>query len=382
MTKRLLCFWLSLLLLSGCGKQAMRQPLSVVDTPQMHYDRGKDLLRQEQFALAEGEFEQALSLDKDFAPAYEGLAWTALAAGQIEISKKMARKSLQKSPEWPLARLALARLYAIEGNHGRAETAVHNALRLIPEAPLADKDQATVDAWLTMGDVLQHAKKYQRAQDAYLQALKIDRSNIAAAEAIEALAVFLTVTPGQRPEFADIAERGALTRSDVAVLVVTEIPVDRDFSAAGATATNQWKAPSRARLQNHGESKHPMRLPLDIPGEHWAKSYLVTVLQSGVMEVFPDGSFRPDELITRAELAKVLQKLMAGNYRDPASASRFYGSPSPYRDVDPESPVFNAVMMASSRNLISGYADGTFRPLASVSGAEALSVLRKLKAQL
>ncbi|MCB0259659.1 MAG: S-layer homology domain-containing protein, partial [Calditrichaeota bacterium] len=69
-------------------------------------------------------------------------------------------------------------------------------------------------------------------------------------------------------------------------------------------------------------------------------------------------------------------------WNDPGLETKFFGTTSPFADVNNTSPIFNAVMVVSSRNLIPGYDDGTFRPLNGVPGADALNIIRKLKADL
>ncbi|MCK5347241.1 MAG: S-layer homology domain-containing protein [Candidatus Heimdallarchaeota archaeon] len=43
--------------------------------------------------------------------------------------------------------------------------------------------------------------------------------------------------------------------------------------------------------------------------------------------------------------------------------------------------MFNAIMVVSTRGIMSGMDDGTFQPLAVVSGAESLNIIRNLKAK-
>ncbi|MCT4598002.1 MAG: N-acetylmuramoyl-L-alanine amidase [Vallitalea sp.] len=47
----------------------------------------------------------------------------------------------------------------------------------------------------------------------------------------------------------------------------------------------------------------------DIKG-HWAEKYIMIVAQEQIMIGFPDGEFKPDKQITRAELAKVIAILL------------------------------------------------------------------------
>jgi hypothetical protein len=48
--------------------------------------------------------------------------------------------------------------------------------------------------------------------------------------------------------------------------------------------------------------------PKDYEG-HWAQSSIEKVISEGIMSGYPDGSFKPDQPVTRAELASVLIRL-------------------------------------------------------------------------
>lgn len=58
-----------------------------------------------------------------------------------------------------------------------------------------------------------------------------------------------------------------------------------------------------------GEVNMPKEVFTDIKG-HWAKDNIVKVKELGLMDGYPDGTFKPDKPITRAELATVLVKLL------------------------------------------------------------------------
>ncbi len=49
----------------------------------------------------------------------------------------------------------------------------------------------------------------------------------------------------------------------------------------------------------------------DITG-HWAEKYVRWCLDKGLMKGYPDGGFRPDKPVTRAELAAVLRRITEG----------------------------------------------------------------------
>lgn len=107
------------------------------------------------------------------------------------------------------------------------------------------------------------------------------------------------------------------------------IPIDRSLKAP---AINQTSEPSRqqadhrlilaavarsmergtienrdtlATSRDPGQSTYPLLTDLD---GHWATPYVSDLVAQGLLSGFPDGSFRPDEIVTRAQFAHVLQQ--------------------------------------------------------------------------
>ena len=69
------------------------------------------------------------------------------------------------------------------------------------------------------------------------------------------------------------------------------------------------------------------------------------------LEVYPDGNFRPDELVDRATYAMMIEDILVKIAGDNALATRFIGGSSPFPDLRADLPYFNAVMVATSRGL-------------------------------
>ena len=102
------------------------------------------------------------------------------------------------------------------------------------------------------------------------------------------------------------------------------------------------------------------------------------------LEVYPDGNFRPDELVVRASYAMMIEDILVKITGDNALATRFIGGSSPFPDLRADLPYFNAVMVATSRGLMEAkdMVSGAFSTLDPVSGADALLVIRKMREEL
>src|SRR5439155_18199129 len=77
---------------------------------------------------------------------------------------------------------------------------------------------------------------------------------------------------------------------------------------------------------------------------------------------YADGTFKPSNTATRAQVAKVIV-LAFGLPLEPAGTQHF-------SDVPADSPLFMYIETAYSRGILSGYADGTFKPNAGVTREE------------
>ncbi len=75
----------------------------------------------------------------------------------------------------------------------------------------------------------------------------------------------------------------------------------------------------------------------------------------GIVSGYADGTFRPGATLTRGQAAKLLAN--AAGYADPIPPAR-----QTFRDVPPGSPFWLFVERAYAHGVLSGYADGTFRP--------------------
>lgn len=93
----------------------------------------------------------------------------------------------------------------------------------------------------------------------------------------------------------------------------------------------------------------------------------------GVMEGFPDGTFRPEEEITRAQFAAIaIRALGLGDAAEVSVANTVFS------DVNFSHWAAGYINLAVDRGVIKGYPDGTFRPEAKLSNAEAITILVRL----
>jgi len=368
--------------IAGCGGgEKARKAESTMDAPEIHYARGKSLLAQEKLNEALFEFQQAKSLDPKYAPAYEGMGWVYLAQSNFEGARTAAKKSLDLDKHWVLARFILARLKAESKKYDDAVKMARKGLKEVPKSTVPDKKGASITGYLTLGDIFRNADRYNEAQDAYSRVLEIDKTNMQADRAIRDLAQYKTAIAGQSAILQKVARQKQITRADVAVLFVLELPLEKVFRKAGNPGAAEFRPP-QTPVMGKRQTPRQNSLGRDVPDNFWARSFIEESINRGIMEVYPDGTFRPQEPVNRAELARIIEKFLIRIWNDPGLESRYYGSTSPFSDVNNTAPIFNAVMVVASRNIIPGKEDGTFQPFGSISGTEAINIVRNLKAKL
>ncbi|MBX6378499.1 MAG: S-layer homology domain-containing protein [Clostridia bacterium] len=119
-----------------------------------------------------------------------------------------------------------------------------------------------------------------------------------------------------------------------------------------------------------GVAATPLR---DMEG-HWADRYVAALVAAGVMRGFPDGRFRAETPLSRAEAAALMSSLL-----DDAEADLqvVRGFAPPFADVEATAWYAPAVIVAWERGLMMGDPDGRFRPDRALTRAElAVLVLR------
>lgn len=107
-------------------------------------------------------------------------------------------------------------------------------------------------------------------------------------------------------------------------------------------------------------------MPTDIEG-HWAEETIRSLVNLEILNGYPDGTFRPNQSITRAELAKILA--VTYNFQPSTKAT--------FSDLDGHWAKDYITALAAN-NIITGYPDGTYKPERPVTRAEATAIMTRL----
>ena len=104
----------------------------------------------------------------------------------------------------------------------------------------------------------------------------------------------------------------------------------------------------------------------DVDSTKWYNTYVATLNNAGVITDSRTGYFRPNDAITRAELAAMLAQ-----FAEKKSAAIYFS------DVSAGYWAANAIALTANLGWINGYPDGTFGPDKTVSRAELMAMVNR-----
>jgi hypothetical protein len=104
----------------------------------------------------------------------------------------------------------------------------------------------------------------------------------------------------------------------------------------------------------------------DVGSDYWARPFIESLASEGIIAGFPDGTFKPNQAVTRAQFAAIVRN--AFDQPLTRSAPRFTDVPSGYWAND-------AIANAYSQRFLSGYPGGIFQPEQQIPRVQVLVAL-------
>lgn len=101
----------------------------------------------------------------------------------------------------------------------------------------------------------------------------------------------------------------------------------------------------------------------DVPAGYWAKGYIEALASQNIIAGFPDGSFRPNEPVTRAQFATIVNKALSPASKRPGID---------FKDLQSNFWAYAAIQSAYQGQYVSGYPDGTFKPQQQIPRVQVL----------
>lgn len=102
---------------------------------------------------------------------------------------------------------------------------------------------------------------------------------------------------------------------------------------------------------------------------HWGKNAINALTKAGLMQGYGDKTFRPDKYVTREEVAKILYYLEV-DLKDKEKVN--------FSDMRNERWSYEYIKKMAEKGILKGYEDGTFRPENSITRAEIAVILERM----
>jgi len=394
---RFLFLFLGIILVYGCAKPIAKctQP---EDNSLHHYLRGMELLEQGKVQDAEAKFDRALYCDEKYGPAHAGLA--IVNAERAKTQKEPGYR--QTDTDKAMDHLKHAKKYA---DTKEDEFAYHVAgLRVfttlktknwLKEAQdhFEDAEDVKIDerkliyyegkeaAHYFMGIAYLEAREFQKARDKFSETLsmkkegkwneKADKGWKRVDKIVRAMGGITLGDVGK-----EIAVRESVNRGDMAALLADELKIDKLFAG-------------RIPVKSEIDKLKAEFTPADVLSHHF-KEEVLTMMKWGIRGLEPQydqttkaNLFKPDNGVTRKELALVLEDILVKLTGDEKIATAYFGQErSPFPDVPATAPWYNAVMNMTTRGLMEPEISGEFRVNDLVDGAEAILAIRVLRQKM
>jgi hypothetical protein len=107
----------------------------------------------------------------------------------------------------------------------------------------------------------------------------------------------------------------------------------------------------------------------DVPANFWVKDPIEMLATLKIIGGYPDGTFRPNKVITRAELTTLLVKAKGISSTETVDTS--------FADVTKKHWASYYIKEGADTGLVTGYPDKTFRPAKTLNRAEGVTLLSR-----
>lgn len=384
-------------LLAGCATPPVRCT-SPEDNPRHHYLRAMEALEAGRVDLALEKFDRALYCEEQFSAAHSGRAialafkarsqsdagFTAIEVERVLENLEIGRKQAETDNDRFEYHLAVIRVHTLlkgEKWLNRSEEAYRQAMALKVDEKLLDYYQGQEAATYFMGLACLEAYEFRKAEDKFRDTLAVrkegkwnepaDRAWKKTTKIVRAMGGITVGDVGRK-----IAVKESVSRGDFAALLIDEMKLDKLFAG-------------RIPVKSQIDRMQAEFTPTDIVGHHF-RDEILTILKwkvRGLEPKFDDQIkaylFKPTDAVQRGEMAFILEDVLIKLTGDEKLATAFFGQErSPFPDVKPTSPFYNAVLNMTTRNIMEGELSGEFRISEAVDGAEAILAVRMLKQRI
>jgi len=343
---------------AGSGKRPVSSPEEMPKRDYMAYfTLGKQAYDAGAIDKAIASLEQSLAGNPDYTPAGELLGAAFLEKGETDKAFDAFSKVLAHDAHSINARTGMGRILLMRQDYNAAVEAFDTVLSI---------DNANAEAYFYRGVVLHELGYEFRSHTSFIRAIINDRSY---RPTIEKLIPLTDPEIGKlfKEEYLSIENKSMISRAEMAAILVTII-CDKRIFAPGDTVfvpPQLFKEPQQPSIA-------------DVSADNWAYNEINTAVTAGLMELYPDESFKPERTVKKADFAALLQKVIIKLVQKPELATRYIGMRSSYKDLNSSHWAYNACRLSVEYKLLEPLEPDFFGLAEPVSGIAAIDALEKL----
>ncbi len=358
-------------MIAGCRPE----PESYGDTPESHTATGHKYLEQREYDKAIAAFERAIDLDHRYAPAYSGIGFVyfrqsadATGEGRLELldmAMDKFNKSMGLDPDDVYGKIGKGLVLIEQGNPRQARL-------LFQKAAHEDTEDAIAKMWWAIGAA--QVGYFKEADYALEKALELDPTNSEIQNTYDRLKLAERLMQGVEDEnYRAIAFLYRISRADAAAVFAREL----DLSRLERRSVTTYGGPGFVG-PGEPETGASEYYATDI-ADHWALPEINLMIETGLMDTYPDGSFLPDAKMNRAEFAYLAASVLAKATGDNELLIRGMSGESQFRDVRADNWAYGAIVACTTRGILSADGAGYFEPLDFISGTDAVNAVKVIE---
>jgi N-acetylmuramoyl-L-alanine amidase len=159
----------------------------------------------------------------------------------------------------------------------------------------------------------------------------------------------------------------ALTRAEFVTIMDRMFDLDQLLQACSSKALGE-SVTSAVYGCKEAAASHSNKKLKDLHPSHWAYETMTKALKLNLIQGYSDGTLRPDQSITRAEVAVLFRRLMLAS--TPASVQTKDKQYAIFNDVPAQMWFSEAIYALQEKGIINGITDTEFMPNRSITRAE------------
>jgi len=269
------------------------------------------------------------------------------------------------------------RAHVVLKNSSLGEADFNSVINNYPNSPFVPR------AMVQLGLLYFNTGENQKAITEFKKVIEINGSMAKEADAEFAIIQKIKKAMPESINGKRIAIIKQISRADVAALFIEELKIDELLDKR---APKKSDASLKGPETNSQTGEHVKDIRVTDIDDHVLRADMQAAINIGIrgLQPFPDNKFRPDQIITRAEYAIMIEDILIKITGENELATRYIDRSSPFPDLHNDLPYFNAVMTCASRGIMTAndMRTGEFDPFGPISGADALLGIRALKTQL